>query len=127
MDYAQKAIDVQTSIHANGGIVQLNKGSIPVYDAVARSRAPVVPPVSSNVFALVTTSDKSAANTFLQGTTQYSRMRDLLIAALDLPNGIDIGRDTFVFENNTTWRIITFDVLAPDNVTQILYTITVGA
>jgi hypothetical protein len=53
-------------------------------------------------------------------------MRDLLISGLDLPDGLDQANDRFIFEN-TTWRIITFDLLSPDGITNILYTITVGA
>jgi hypothetical protein len=74
----------------------------------------------------VVETDAAQANTFIPGTVQYSRMRDLLIAGLDLPNGLDQANDKFIFEGSE-WKIITFDLVAPDRVTKILYTVTVGA
>ena len=125
MDYAAQAIKAQKSIHSSGGAVQLQQQGKGTYDGVARTRVPGTP-VTTDLIAVVVETDKAQANAFLAGTTVYSRMRDLLIAGLDVPNGFDIGIDKFFFEG-AEWRIVTFELLCPDNVNKILYTVTVAA
>lgn len=125
MDYAAQAIKAQTSIHKNGGPIQFVHVVPGTYDPITRIRTPGTP-ANTDIFAVVDETNKLDANTFVPSTLEYSRMRDLLISGLDLPDGLDQANDKFIFEN-TTWRIITFDLLSPDGITKILYTITVGA
>lgn len=128
MDYAAMARTAQALIHKNGGPITLVSTPRGAYNPLAGPGDPL-PNLITPLIAVVVPAKMRRLQYFetsvQKGSYTLSRLRSVLIAGLDLPNGLDETTDQLQFEG-ATWGILGFDTTSPDGgATNILFDVMV--